>query len=220
MEDITRIEVNRIIELLRENTATSNVHEKNKLAEALEKAEIIPNLMISAYVKAVNRAIKTIKIKQDDQLDGETITGLDNELKLLNLDHINFSKSKLEAVKVLFEYAEERKNLICEFDDSKHPRTKTGRCQYENHYDDLDVGSFLTEDEMKKFDILNDTKGWYSACKEFEDKLNPDNQEITITLNIDDDQHKYDDTDAEYVCKTCMEEIADNGCGYASCDLE
>jgi hypothetical protein len=45
MEDITRKDVNRIIELLRENTATSNVAEKNKLADILEKADIIPNLI-------------------------------------------------------------------------------------------------------------------------------------------------------------------------------
>jgi hypothetical protein len=79
MEDITRKDVNRIIELLRENTATSNVSEKNKLADILEKADIIPNLMIATYVKAVNRAIKSIEVKQDDEQDGESINGLDNE---------------------------------------------------------------------------------------------------------------------------------------------
>jgi hypothetical protein len=219
MEDITKIDVDRIIALLKENTATSNVAEKIKLAEILEKAEIIPNMMIATYVKAVNRAIKTIEVKQDDQIDGETINGLNNELKSLNLDHVNYSKSKLEAVKVMFDYAEERKNMICDFDDSKHPRTIIGRCQYENHYEDIDISS-LTEDEQKAFEELNEAENWFVACDKFKDKLNPDNQTLTITLSIDDDQKKYDDQDPEYVCERCMEEIADNCEGYASCDME
>lgn len=214
MEDITRQDINKILESLRKDPETS------KLADTLENADIIPNLMIATYVKAVNRAIKTIEIKQDDEQDGESINGLDNENNKLNLVHVNYAKSKLEAVKVLFECAEERKDLICEFEDSKHPRTITGRCQYEDHYEDMEVSEKLTEDELKEWEKINDEENWYVACDKFKDKLNPEDQTLTITLNIDDEQHKFDDRDPEYVCERCMEVVTDNGCGFASCDME
>lgn len=220
MEDFTRKDIERIIEILRENTAVSNTSEKEKLAKILEDADIIPNMMIATYVKSVNRTLKTIKIQQNDELDGETINGLDNHLNSLNFDHINFAKSKLEAVNTMFRFAEDRQEMICDFEDSKHPKHITGRCQYENHYEDKDVGSLLTEDEMKEFDKLNETENWFVACEKFQDKLNPEDQELTITLQIEDDQHKYNDGDPEYVCETCLEEIADNCEGYASCDME
>jgi len=220
MEDISRLDVNRIIALLKENTATSNTKEKNDLAEKLEKADIIPNLMIATYVKAINRTIKTVEVKQDDETDGQTITALNTENRSLNIDHINYSKSKLEAVKVMFQYAEDRKGMICDFDDSRHPRTITGSCMYENHYEDMDINSLLTDEEQLEFEKINDEENWFVACEKFKDKLNPDNQELTITLTIDDDQKKYDDGDAEYVCKSCMEEVMENCEGYASCDME
>lgn len=216
MEDISRMDIDRIIEILKKDKDK----EKNNLAERLEKAEIIPNLMIATYVKAVNRSLNTIKVTQDDELDGQTVTGLDTENASLNLGHVNYSKSKLEAVKVMFQYAIERKDMICDFEDSKHPHTIIGRCMYENHYDDMDINSLLTEDEQKRFEEIDEAEDWFTACDEFKDKLNPDNQELKITLRVEDDQRKYDDTDPEYVCERCMEEIIDNSDGYASCDME
>jgi len=220
MEDITKIELDKVITLLRENTASSNVAEKNKLADILEKANIIPNMYIATYVRAVCRALDTIKVTQRQDEDGENIEGLSNEVDSLNLDHINYAKTTLEAVKVMFKYALDRQDLICDFDDSRHKRTKIGMCEHENHYDGIDVESLLDEKELEDWERIYEEKGHYEACAHFSKKLNPETQILTIALLLDDENKKYVDTEPSYYCNSCMEQANENIDGYASCDME
>ena len=70
------------------------------------------------------------------------------------------------------------------------------------------------------FDKINEEEGWNEAWEHFEDRINPDNQKLTLTLNFGQDDTKVLKDDGVYVCEKCLEINAENSEGGISCDLE
>lgn len=139
----------------------------------------------------------------------------------LNLGFAPATEKGIEFLKYVLHIAMERKDLICDFNDSKHPLNKIGRCEEpEFHYERATEEIELTEKEQIVFDNINDKFGWDEACKHFDDKFNPDDQELTLTLGYDEENAKFIDTESYYVCKKCLNEINENSDGSVCCDMD
>lgn len=208
MEDISRVDVDRIIQILQNHVGTQ---ESIQLARYLKNADIIPKLYQQTYIESMFQRFKNVK-NFDDEMEETLGDGY--------LASIIINDETLNAIKYVLQKSHDRQHEICDWDDAPFPRTVIGSCQYENHYDDICPDGILTDDEFKAFEELNDKYGWQVACERYTEKLNPSNQLLTITLNYSDDETKFDTGDAQYVCEGCMESLMDGDCGGIACDME
>ena len=207
MDNISRKDLNNICKRLRMYGADEDF----KLADRLEKADIIPKLYQQAYVESLYQRLKNVTTPyQFQQAIGDT----DEYLSVLVWEN-----DTLEAIDVILNKAHYRQDEICDFDDSVLPIHLVGRCQYENHYENNE-GVELTDEEQEIWDKIYDEEGFNAAWERFEDKINPDNQKLTLILSSNNDETKMSKDDGEYVCATCLEEVADNCDSLASCDMD
>lgn len=216
MDNIDRKQLDRICELLRENTATSNTNEKLKLADVLEKADIIPKLYQAAYVEAEFQKMKDVDEKTD----------LKEKFKWKMEYYVQdiVEGKPLRVVHSLLRKAHDRRDEICDFADAVQPEQIKGRCQYENHSENLDYTPIvpLSESQQKEFDKLceDENSCVIEVLPQFIDHFNPDNQNLQLILDFGDDESKVQKDGGHYACDRCMEEIRDNSEGNISCDLD
>lgn len=204
--------------------------EEKKLAPELLlnfKTMIRDNKYVSTYIRALK--LKMENINTLDDLANLQITQRDSKSFADKIPHEiqnifeawSFSAIETDPVKAvnkLIKDALNREGKICDFRDSVLPETKIGRCESDNHYENVEDSVELTDEEQEKFDAINEKDGWDSACIAFDDKYNPPNQTLRKTLYSDDDTAKFNDTHAEYICDTCYEDL-DGDC-EVSCDME
>lgn len=207
MEGISRVDLDKAVQVLRDNLMF-------EVADKIEKADIIPRLYIATYVQALSNALKDLK-------DVEDLEDQDATTPKLQIHQITYSKNKLEAVKGVLYNAMQRQDQFCDWDDSKfHNKTKIGKCECEEHYEHTESNTVeLTEKEQKKFDRLNETKGHYFACKDFDYKFNPDDQTLKPVYYSDEDTHKWKD-EPEWWCEKCCDSNDGDGDFDVSCDME
>jgi len=209
MENIDRKQVDRMIELL----DGVNTEESKQLSEILKNEDIIPKLYQYAYVESMYNLL--CKFKSIDEFMEKVKYGYSDEKYWLG------KEKPFNAVVQFLTKAHHRQDEICDFQDSILADKSTGRCGDEDHYEKTDADlSILTEDEQKIFDKINDEKGWFEAHEHFIDKFNPDNQELHLILNFNDDETKVSKSDGYYVCGSCLENIQENSEGNISCDLD
>lgn len=212
MENITRKQIDRIIKILRENTAVYNANEKNKLALMLEKVDILPKLYQAAYVESLYNIFS--KCKSLEEFKEKFKWSFYDEKTILE------NKDSFQMIKNILSKSHERQNEICDFEDSTLDQHSIGKCKDENHYEDIEYQQFLTDEGCKKFKIINEEKGWFEACEYFQDKLNSDKQKLTLILNFSNDETKVMKDDGYYVCDNCLDILQGNSEGNISCDLE
>lgn len=212
MENIDRQQISKIIEILKKDATPEDPTQRLQLANALEKADIIPKLYQAAYVESMYLRLKDVKTLEELK---EKFKFIDEYCISLTLENKAY-----DAIKALLQKAHDRQDEICDFADSTLPNTIKGRCQYENHIENNEDTVELTEEEQEKFDKIYEEKGHVEAWEHFEDKINPDNQTLQLILSWGQDETKVSKDDGEYVCDGCMEEIRDNSEGGLSCDME
>lgn len=135
---------------------------------------------------------------------------------------VNYDKDTdpLSLAKSILYTAMERRDLICDIDDSRHPKNKIGSCDVETHLEDVAPEISLTKEEKKMFDDINEKDGWYQACMKFINKFNPENQKVSLLLHLDEDNAKLIDDHPMYACERCMEGIMEESEGGVTCDME
>jgi hypothetical protein len=175
-----------------------------------KKEELTPtqHKYIATYIQRLNLEVQ--KIKSIEELDK-----IPHQLGMFYLK----DDAPLDILKRALYHAMERKDLICTYDDTKNPKNIRGRCSGENHFENVEESIHLTDREQKKFDRINEKKGWDAACGAFIDKFNP-KQKLDLVLGYDDDNAKLIENEPNYICPTCMEELNDNADGMVSCDME
>lgn len=191
MEDISQKDINAICHSLR-------TFSNGKLADKLEKADVISALYVLNYLKAVDTIRKNTQVF-------DTSSDFNKKYKMKRNDYEGFKKSldrnyqlelnylidtpeKFEGMYWLLNQALDRQHLICDFDDGIHPPTKIGQCQNEYHSEHFDT--------------------------------NPKNQKLHLTYGYSEDNHKMDKRESYYICDGCQKEINECGEGYISCDME
>lgn len=153
MEKISQAQINTAIQVLEEKGLKAD-------AEALRQAEIIPALYVLTYLQRVHNELKEIKTKEE-------LDDLNDQIPKLELYSIIFPKTKLDAVKSIIEKALERKKLICDFDDTKHPHTKQGLCENVDHSGDKEIEELhllLDDDEDAQKFIDEMPTYWCQDC--------------------------------------------------------
>lgn len=207
MEKISQVDIDKAIEVLKDNLLF-------EVANRIATAEIIPKLYAETYIEALNIKLKEIN-------DNESLQDLSAEIPQYQLDSIIRANTKLSAVKAVITNALERKGQFCDFNDSMfNDKTKIGKCECDQHSDNINHRLVLDESEQKEFDKIMYTEGYFEAYAKFESKLNPDNQELKPVYMPDEDTHKWKD-DPYWYCKTCYDSL-DGGDGEfdVSCDME
>ena len=161
MDGISRKTFNETCKVLR---ASGNV----KLADEIEKYDIIPKLYAYTYLKRVHQELDSHS-KEEDFEEFETKIDL---LEGLDMDYIN--KNNFKAIKNMLGIAFDRENYICDFDDTRNPSNKTGICENESHYeDDPEVEKeveklslvLMPDEDNKKFDDRT-AEYWCQNCCE------------------------------------------------------
>jgi len=181
------------------------------LSEFEEDLKPVQQKYVSTYVQRLYLELQKIKTETE-------IENLPHHLGIFKLKEDN----SLDVLKRAMLNAMSRKDLICDFEDTKHPEKFTGRCQDEDHYENRedDLYGMLSEKEMEEFYKIKDKNGWHEACEKFDDKINPDNQELKLTLGFDEDNQKLNDTEPTYICDYCYQVLVDNADGIVSCDMD
>lgn len=205
MEDISRKDIDRIVQLLANHV---NTEESIRLAKALTDADVIPKLYQRAYVESLYLVMS--KCKTVDAFEENYNFGY--EKYILKSDDI------YNAVLQILHKAHERQDEVCDFADSPLPETKIGRCEDDDHIENCEGSVELTEEEQELFNKLNedDDDPW----EHFEDKINPPDQHLTLILDYNDDETKVRKDHGHYVCDTCLDVIIDNSDGAISCDMD
>lgn len=212
MEGISRIDIEKAIALLRKN-------KMSKIADRIEKADIIPKLYVYTYFKKVKTELDGLQ-GDGKNIDPDDLQGFIDDNPKLGLWMLNDkTTSGVRKVQRILNNGFERENAFCDFNDSKyHGKTIIGKCQCETHSEDIEIEkSSLTEEEKKIFVQIRDTKGWYEAYAKFQEKLNPD-QKLSPVYHSDEDIGKYTD-EPDWWCKACRDS-ADGEVGDVSCDME
>lgn len=208
MENITRKQVDQIVVLLDK----METKESKELATILKNADVISKLYQYAYVESMYKIFSRF-----DNLE-QLLTNL--KYSYSHEKYLMEKKDAFEAVKGILEKAHKRQNEICDFEDSTLDQYSMGMCQDDEHYENAQDSIKLTDEEQKKFSQIAEEKGWSEAWDHFKDKINPDNQKLTLILNFNEDETKCMKEDGYYVCETCLEVITQNSDGGISCDLE
>ena len=167
------------------------------------------NKSIATYIQRLYLELERTKNEKDYEK-------LPHQLGIFKLKEEN----SLNVLKRAIRNAMDRKDLICDYDDSKHPSESTGKCQDEEHYENVQENYLLNEEQREVFDKISNKQGWYEACKHFDEILNPENQKLKLTLGYDDDNSKLNDNEPIYICETCMNVLVDNADGMVSCDMD
>lgn len=212
MDKISRKDLNKATELLRSiGTDVAKI-----LADKIDNAEIMEALYESAYVESV-------KMRLDRIVSDET----EEEFHKSNSEIFGFylkdkTKSKLDTIRALVDKANERRDDICDYDDTTLPKTTIGRCENpDDHYENIGtIAALLTPEEFEEFDKIQTEDGWHDACLKFQDKLNPANQELELFLEWGSDESKLSKDSGFYCCKKCADAINENADGGVSCDVE
>jgi len=176
MEGISRKMITEACEILR--SSGSDV-----LAKKIEDFDIIPKLYVYTYLKRINQEIIGSLDETFDEFEGKI-----DALQGLDMDCIN--KNNFKGIKKLLEIAFNRENYICDFEDTKNPSKKFGKCQCESHSESYDNQE---EDANKQ-------------------------QELTLVLMPDEFNKKFDDSSAEYWCEDCADQ-AEPDC-EVTCDMD
>jgi predicted RNA-binding protein (virulence factor B family) len=206
MENISQKDINRAVQLLKDNLMF-------EVADAIEKADIIPKLYVYTYFKKVKQELGT-NIERDEL---QTLVDHNSKLGLFFLT--DKTLSSVTKIIRLLDNGFEREGKFCDFNDSKfQDKIQIGECQCEEHNENVGSIIKLTEDEQKIFDKINETQGWFEACKKFKDKFNPDNQELKPVYFVDEDSAKFEDN-PDWWCETCRDSTEACEIGV-SCDME
>jgi len=209
MEQITRKQIDRMVELLQ----TADGAEGKTLAEVLKDADVIPKLYQYAYVESMYKILN--KFKSTKEFMDSIKYGYSDEKYWLE------KEKTFTAVLQFLSKAHKRQDEICDFQDSILAEKSVGSCQDDDHYENIDPDlSLLNEEQRKKYDEINDSDGWYHANDNFKDIFNPEDQELFLILNYNDDETKVSKSDGYYVCNSCLEVIRDNSEGNISCDMD
>lgn len=163
MEGISRKMITEACEVLR----TSG---NEKLADDIEDFNIIPKLYVYTYLKRINQEITGSLDETFDEFEAKI-----DAFQGLDMDCIN--KNNFKGIKKLLEIAFNRENYICDFNDTKNPSKKFGKCECESHSED-----FENDEEANK------------------------SQELTLVLMPDEFNKKFDDNSAEYWCENCADQ--------------
>ena len=208
LEGITRQDLDAVCVLLDKMQSA----EADILSTRIRKADIIPRLYQAAYVESMYKILSKFK----------TFEAFETDIKYSYSDEkfaLGRGKS-FDAVKFFLNKAHKRQNEVCDFKDATLPENKIGKCNDDNHNENCEDNIKLTEEEQIKFDEINEEEGWNEAWEHFEDKINPDNQKLTLTLNFGQDDTKVLKNDGVYICEKCLEVNAENSEGGITCDLE
>ena len=207
MDNISRKDLDAICRRLR----MYGENEDFKLADILENADIIPKLYQRAYIESLYQRLKNVRTPYQFQSSVNDTDGY--------LSHLVWKNETIDAIQEILGKAHSRQDEICDFDDATLPIHIIGKCMYENHYENNEDIE-LTEKEQEIWDRINDEDGYTEAWQYFDEKINPDDQKLTLTLSFNDDETKLSKNDGEYVCDSCLEEISENADGGVSCDME
>lgn len=226
MDNISQKSINEIVKILRESTANSNSKQRKVLADELEKAEIIPALYVMTYLQAVN----TVR-KNTQSIDDEKNMVDDYDKFVQALDHAHTlemgwlidDERDFKTIIRFVHQALDRKTQFCDWNDSRLPKTKIGRCEFDEHNEYCDEPLVpLTEVQQITLDRLRKVENFSVLQeKQFQDNYNPEGQELEVLLGWNEESHKLNDDDAHYICKTCMGGVTDNAEGDGpSCDMD
>jgi len=218
MEGISRAKLDRICQLLRENTSTSNTEEKEKLAKMLEDFDVIPKLYAFTYFKKVFQELK--QLKGEGSIDMDEFNQFSENADALFL---GMFKTKTEVNKLLnfLENGMERMTGFCDFEDSRyHNQTKMCTCQSEEHFEDLQESEVLSPEDYKAYQKMCETdEGHDKAQEHFADKLNPITECKPFYMS-NDNTEKWDD-DPIWTCKICENRHDGSDGDYTvNCDMD
>jgi hypothetical protein len=166
--------------------------------------------------KYISTYIQRLYLETQKMSNIEDLEKLPYHIRIIN----SKNKDALGLLKTVLYHAMERRDLICDINDSKHAQKKIGSCDVETHLEDVAPEIELSKEEKKEFDMINEKDGWYSACMKFINKFNPENQKVSLLLNLDEDNAKLIDDHPIYACERCMEGIMENADGGVTCDME
>lgn len=158
MENISRINLDKICQILKEDVKTE---EAINLAKKLNDFDFIPKMYVYTFLKRFYKEIKEVNTGTIEDLDMEMLYGLSLEI---------VTKSNLNGFKELLRIAFERENYICDFDDTKNSNKMFGVCQNEDHDNEDNPEQEITlvlmpDEDNKKFDD-NSPEYWCSDCCE------------------------------------------------------
>lgn len=232
MDQISQKQINRIIEILEGENRTE---ETIDLANTLKAAEIIPAMYVLTYLKVIDgirkktqvldessETSKKYKYKKDDY------ESFIEELKKhwqLGISYFIDTPEKFETAMSFLYNALERKDMFCDYDDSKAAPTKIGRCENpDDHYEAIDYKPIvpLSEEQQKRFDELCEKENMSVVMdsKEFIEHFNPSNQELVAVHGWDEEAAKLLHREVYYICKHCQKQGENGDGGYPICDTE
>lgn len=250
MENISQKDLDKIVSILEKIKET-------ELAERIKSAEIIPALYVMNYLESVDDIRKKSKVI-DEHMKAEGLKRSDgsphmrNDLTTfqknlnkchtgLELDYVvrdteKTDEPKFEGMCELLGNALKRKILICDFDDSKFPDTKIGRCENDEHWENIDGTPIIPLPDNLKASLDAMTEHWDKIIEgtieptkeekeeDFEDietkepyvnYFNPANQKLTLCFDADYESKKYINKYPVYTCSRCIDEYD----GEDSCDI-
>ena len=126
---------------------------------------------IATYVQRLHKELQDVS-------DNDDLEAIAEAIPKLGLWYIDSKVPRWKFMKRVIDVAYNRKDLICDHKDSRHPQTMTGICQCEYHND-----GELIDPEVKE--------------KE---------QKLYLVLEPDEDTQKMDDTTPQYWCRNCCDQ--------------
>jgi len=230
MENISQKDINEIISILENHT---NITKGEPLAKKLKSAEIIPALYVMTYLQAVNKVRENTQVPAPESsienMKKNDFTKFKEALKQnyhLNLDYGIGNEGEFKGLCRLLDSALQRKEMICDYNDSKFPLKKIGRCSCEEHSEVIDHTPVIPwSDELQKqydHECNVEERDIYEVQNEkpFIDYFNPKTQEVELVLEYDDDSGKWINSVYCYACKKCLEYMQENAEGGVSCDMD
>ena len=186
MEGISRKDLDRICQLLNTHVGTE---EAAKLADILDKADVIPKLYVYTYFKKVHDELKTLQ-GDSKRIDQDELEQLMEAKPKLQLYGITGSGVKVIAVMKILGHGFERENMFCDFDDSRfHGQVKYGKCECEDHeVGELDSPAaklrlrpvYQSDEDAEK--LLDEVEWWCEVCID-----NSDWDGSSVSCDMDDD---------------------------------
>lgn len=220
MKTITQTDINRVCEILKENQSLTSYED---LIKKLQETPIIPSLYVLTYLKKVNDLMDSCKIKNAKRMEFD----LEKWKKALQMNHelelgaFIETTDTLEGAFWLIYHALDRQNKFCDWDDSKAIQTKKGRCEEDNHLENIEEPIVpLTELQQKNFDKISEKHGAYYAKEKYLDNFNPSDQELKVIHGWDEDSAKLIQNEIYYICSACSEALANGDGGMPICDSE
>ena len=194
MDDISQKQINQIITILQADKS----EEVTKLVNALKNTDIIPAMYMMVYIKKINGLMEKCKLKDEKRMkfDMEAWKKIMQQNYQLELDAFIDTPEKLDGAYWLVYHAIERLNMFCDYDDSKAPLTKRGRCECEYHDEWMEEEN--KQEGMEKNPVTD----------------------LTVTHGFDEDSAKILHNEVYYICKHCSKVGEEQDGGYPVCDTE